>query len=209
MAIRNSEPSAVEKAAYVIFPNVFSFFTETIIGLFLLGLSLFREWELPSTVSSESSAIATIQATYNTFSDTVSRTSYGRALVTIAFWSIIGAVCFVIVIKTINYFSAALRVIDEKKHDVFPRWYSGGSLFHDTVYDVVKWLLRHLLAVMLIVFALLFCLPISIAYVHIGVYGDEGYLYIVYGVLSMIFATRLFGMSLCIFSKKVTAWYAR
>lgn len=208
MAIQNSEPDSFSKAARIIFPNIISFFTENILGLLIVGLSLFREWDLLGSISSDSDLFARMRDSYDSISDAISGTSYGRVIVTVLFWSLIGIFCYLLVVKTISYFSAAWRVVDEKQHDVFPRWYSGGSYFHDTAISSAKWIARHVVAITLLIFSLYFCLPLSIAYMHVGVFGGSiDYLSITYGILSLIFATRLFGISLCIFSKKLTAWY--
>lgn len=209
MAIQTSEPSALEKASYILFPNFLSFFIETFFGAVLLGVTLFKEWDIVSGISSESSVFENITSIYNKASDTVSRTTFGRTVTTIVFWAIIGVLCYATVVKVLAYIAAAKQVVDEKNNDVFPHWYTGGSFFHDSVVSLGKWLLRHIAAFVLLVFSLFFCLPLASAYAHIGIYGTFDPVSVVIAFLALVFATRLFGISMCIISKKITAWYAR
>jgi hypothetical protein len=209
MAIQTSEPDTLEKVSYILFPNFLSFFIETFFGLVLLGVTLFKEWDIVSGLSSESSVFENIGNIYNKISDAVSSTTYGRAITTIIFWALIGVACYGVVVKIIAYINAAKQVMDEKNNDVFPHWYTGGSFFHDSVVSLGKWLLRHAAAIILLIFSVFFCLPLASAYAHIGIYGTFDPVMLIIAFLALVFATRLFGISLCIFSKKITAWYAR
>ncbi len=209
MSIKSGEQSAVVKAGEVIFPNFISFIAELIIGLCVIGVSLVREWDLLNVVSSESGLSQRMQQSFNSLSDAVSSTTYGKMAVTVLFWLFVGVVSYVLLMKAISYFSAAWRVYDEKQHDVFPRWYSGHSFFMDTLLQLCRWLLRHVVAAVIIIFALFFCLPLAVAYAHIGIFGAFDLAHIAYAVLALIFTMRLMGIALCILSKKITAWYAR
>jgi hypothetical protein len=209
MPVQGNEQSAVAKAGQVIFPNFVSFLAELVLGACIVGPALIREWNVLDALGSDSGITRRIQESFNVLSDAVSNTTYGKLVVTVLFWLIVGVGSYVLLMKAITYVSAAWRIYDEKQHDVFPRWYSGNSFFMDTLVQFFKWILRHMLALALLVFALFFGMPLAIAYAHIGIFGTIDPLYILYAVLALLFTMRLIGIALCILSKKITAWYAR
>jgi hypothetical protein len=207
MKTQKTDESYLTNAYHILFPSLISFVTEMTISFAVVAIFLVQRWQPLVNIKDNSDVFRTITDIASRIAARISESKYGVAAITILAWALVGVLVYVLFIRFVLYGIAIWRSYYEKSHDVFPGWYSGKLLRHDTTVVVLKWLLRHVAAFVLLFFGMLAVFPTALNYVHIAIYGGHDLPSILTALLCLVFAGRLVGVGLCILSKKISAWY--
>ena len=207
MKVQNSEETNLTKASRVIFPPFVVFVSEDGVGLFLVGVFLLQHWSAFEDLKNNTSITSRVQDALGKVDELISGTRYGAAIVTALLWSVVGVLAYVLAMRLVLFIMYVWRTRYEKENFVFPRWYSGRSLQNDIVLLAVKWVLRQLLALALLLFSLIVVFPTAFSYAQVAVFGTFTLAEALYAILATIFAVRLVAISLCIISKKYSSLY--